>query len=425
MVGAHLVRAVRTNARRATGSARSIGVTILLPVALASLGGWLVVRGLARAWFATSPDADLARQLEQSLEDQRELARLAPATTGVRRDRYERAQAALRRLRILALNRKAMIWSHELLLVAGVAAVVALAGTLHVVGRAQRERRLAELHAALGALARGQPDVRLGHTGRDLLGRVAHMVEQVSQAHAQDRVRLASLGVLQSWQEAARRHAHEMRTPLTAAQLDVERLDEVAESVRDAALRQRITDLLAGLTQDLHRLHAFAQAYAAFGRLPEPRLEERDLAALAAQFVEHFGSAWPELALQLDAPAAPCLARFDHELLRQVLVNLCENSAAALRDAGRTCGHVCLTLARCGRACALDVSDDGPGLSAGARARLFQPYASFRKGGTGLGLAISRKILLDHGGDLELRDAAQGACFRILIPAAASKEKTT
>jgi len=68
---------------------------------------------------------------------------------------------------------------------------------------------------------------------------------------------------------------------------------------------------------------------------------------------------------------------------------------------------------------ALDVEDDGPGVLPEIRGRLFEPYTTSRKigEGMGLGLAISRKILLDHGGDLELlRTSEAGTVFRLLFP---------
>ncbi|MGZ7041523.1 MAG: ATP-binding protein, partial [Thermoanaerobaculia bacterium] len=66
----------------------------------------------------------------------------------------------------------------------------------------------------------------------------------------------------------------------------------------------------------------------------------------------------------------------------------------------------------------LDIADDGPGIAPEVRRRLFEPYTTTRKigEGIGLGLAISKKILLDHGGDLEPVEAERGAAFRLIIP---------
>ncbi len=396
---------------------RTISLYVVLPLSLAALPGWFLVRALSHAWFVPHLQHDVTQQLEQSLADQRELARLAPATAAVRRQRFDRSEATLRRLQVLALTRQSLVSRHMLLLLVGGVLVVAAASTVHLVARARQARRLARLHASLESLAGGAGEVRVSDNRRDVLGRVARMIEQVSETRARDRKRLASLDALSRWQEAARRHAHEMRTPLTAAQLDIERLHETIEPITNTVLRERIAGLLNGLDQDLRRLRQFSQAYAAFGRLPAPKLERGDLASFVAQFVEQFSGAWPGLELGTFAPERPCVACFDRELVRQVLVNLCENAAVALKDEGRAHGHLRIDLARQSDHWTLDVADDGPGLSPAARAKLFQPYASSRKGGTGLGLPISRKIMLDHGGDLEWRDSLAGACFRATLPA--------
>jgi two-component system C4-dicarboxylate transport sensor histidine kinase DctB len=70
----------------------------------------------------------------------------------------------------------------------------------------------------------------------------------------------------------------------------------------------------------------------------------------------------------------------------------------------------------------VEVADSGPGVNPAVRDRLFEPYATTRGlgEGMGLGLAISKKILLDHGGDLELADTSpRGTTFRLTLPAAA------
>ena len=67
----------------------------------------------------------------------------------------------------------------------------------------------------------------------------------------------------------------------------------------------------------------------------------------------------------------------------------------------------------------LDVADNGPGIPPEIRPRVFEPYVTTRRvgEGMGLGLAISKKILLDHGGDLEvLASSPAGTTFRLTVP---------
>jgi two-component system sensor histidine kinase HydH len=67
---------------------------------------------------------------------------------------------------------------------------------------------------------------------------------------------------------------------------------------------------------------------------------------------------------------------------------------------------------------AIDVRDRGPGVPAGDRDRIFEPFFTSKTQGTGLGLAISRRIVELHGGTIVVRDAADGpgAVFHLEIP---------
>src|SRR5205814_2418641 len=110
-------------------------------------------------------------------------------------------------------------------------------------------------------------------------------------------------------------------------------------------------------------------------------------------------------------------AKVDRDLLRRVLANLCANAAHAV-DGDRD-GEVVLRVGARGGAAVVDVHDNGAGIDPAVRPRLFEPYVTTRRigEGMGLGLAISRKILLDHGGELELMEtSADGTTFRITLP---------
>ena len=95
--------------------------------------------------------------------------------------------------------------------------------------------------------------------------------------------------------------------------------------------------------------------------------------------------------------------------LGQALTNIVKNATEAiaavpLADIGR--GRIVVSAAREGEHIVIDVIDNGLGLPKENRNRLLEPYVTTREKGTGLGLAIVGRILEEHGGGIELRDAS-------------------
>jgi nitrogen fixation/metabolism regulation signal transduction histidine kinase len=398
-------------------------LTTLLIVVAAVVAATLLFRTvqsrLSEAAFAFTVHPDVLAQLEASRADQRDLARLDPERRDLYRARFNELTTTVQRLTVLTHARERLLSRYNTILLVVFGASVFAVASLIAVRQARLQPRLARLRDALAALARGQTDLAVGVAGRDVVGRIAAMIEETSRVMAHDRRRLAALQNLSSWQEAARRHAHEMRTPLTGARLELARLRDLLEETapeRDEAMRQAAH----GVEQELERLQRMATEFTSFARLPSPRLERVDVAAWLGEFVATYRSAWPGVDVRL-GPTELAWAAIDREMLRQVLVNLCDNSARAL--AGRV-GIIEFELGVVKDMVTVEVSDNGPGVDPAVRDRLFEPYATTRGfgEGMGLGLAISKKILLDHGGDLELADTSpSGATFRLTLPAAAQE----
>lgn len=101
------------------------------------------------------------------------------------------------------------------------------------------------------------------------------------------------------------------------------------------------------------------------------------------------------------------------DLLALILGNLVDNAIEATREGG----NVTLHLLEEGETVVCTVVDEGAGIGAETRARLFQPQASTKEGGSGLGLVITRQLALALGGDVELVSTdAQGSTFRVELP---------
>jgi signal transduction histidine kinase len=145
-----------------------------------------------------------------------------------------------------------------------------------------------------------------------------------------------------------------------------------------------------------------------------------DAPSTAAGVVSTVDVAWK-------VPEAAFPAALDRQMFRRVLVNLVRNAVQAIRDARKggalPLGHVQIGVRREGAASIVVVEDDGPGIDANLRDRIFEPYYTTKSDGTGLGLAIVKKIVVEHGGTIEIDQSPMGgARFTIRLPGPRSTE---
>jgi len=395
---------------------RRIALVIALTAA-ALLTFAYVLRSLSLGTLALAANDDVRVVLQQSLEDQKELSRVHPEKAAEYRARFDDLQQLAAHLEVMSLTRATLTRRLELALLLLVAAMLVASGAIYLAEIRARERRLMRLQSALEALSRGEAEIATGERGSDLIGRISTMIEETARAMAGARRRVQSLEHLSAWQEAARRHAHEIRTPLTAAQLELGRLTALAtKRLPEAAEEIRAAEV--SILEELELLRKFTANFVSLAAIGQPRLRLHDLELLIREFAASFEPMWPRLRIEVAPAEGDCRAEVDREMVRQVLVNLCNNSALAAGD-----GHGTLRLAarRHNGIVAIDVRDDGPGLPEEVRARLFEPYTTTRNigEGMGLGLSISKKIMLDHGGDLEWIASPRGATFRLTFRTAA------
>jgi two-component system nitrogen regulation sensor histidine kinase NtrY len=124
-------------------------------------------------------------------------------------------------------------------------------------------------------------------------------------------------------------------------------------------------------------------------------------------------------------------AHFDRRLISQAVTNIIKNATeavAAVPPAELGKGSIKVSAARDGDDIVIDIVDNGIGLPKENRSRLLEPYVTTREKGTGLGLAIVGRIVEEHGGTIELRDAAdkipgqRGAWVRVRFSAKAADQ---
>jgi two-component system nitrogen regulation sensor histidine kinase NtrY len=261
-------------------------------------------------------------------------------------------------------------------------------------------------------LVQGQITItRDGHE-RNLSVRVS--AEQTSQSRdsyiitLDDITELVSAQRTSAWADVARRIAHEIKNPLTPIQLSAERIRRKFGKViiEDKAVFEQCTDTIVRQVDDIRRM---VDEFSRFARMPKPVIEGEDVADTVRQAVFLMRVGHPDIEIAAEIKEEPMLAQFDRRLISQALTNIIKNATEAIEavppeELGK--GRIDVIAARENDEVVIDVIDNGIGLPKVSRARLLEPYVTTREKGTGLGLAIVGRVLEDHGGRIELNDAA-------------------
>jgi signal transduction histidine kinase len=222
--------------------------------------------------------------------------------------------------------------------------------------------------------------------------------------------KLASLG------ELAAVLAHEIRNPLTSINA---RLYTLHKSLA-VGTEEEMDACVIG--DEIKRLDGIVRDFLTLARPTEPKFTTisaepllKEVHALMAPSLKKHG-----LEFKLGA-TVPDSFRGDAHQLKQVLINLVQNASDSIEQTGTVTMQ-----ARSGRyqlggdsreVVFLEVTDTGHGIPEEVRGKLFDPFFSTKDGGTGLGLPIAKRIVLQHGGELDFQtQLGRGTTFRVILP---------
>ncbi len=289
------------------------------------------------------------------------------------------------------------------------------------------------LDGAVGSIS--QSEVRIQRGGREevLLVRMSTRsgVDRALEGYVvtfDDVSDLVSAQRMAAWGDVARRIAQEIKNPLTPIQLSAERLRRkfapVVGEGRDQL--EQYSDVIIRQTGDLRRI---VDEFSKFARMPEPERRLTDLMQIIRDAVLLQENGRPDIAFTKAIPETELESSVDENLISQALNNLIKNALEAIDERVEKSGpdphgEVRVLVSDAEGAVLIQIQDNGTGLPQ-QRARLFEPYVTHKDKGTGLGLSIVRKIIEEHGGQLDLLDAPPftedgqiGAEARILLPIA-------
>ncbi len=231
-----------------------------------------------------------------------------------------------------------------------------------------------------------------------------------------NRQRSLYLEKIASWQIIARKLAHEIKNPLTPIQMMVSQLKRKYRG-EDKDFAKLLDNAQSIITEEVSGLRRMVDNFSNFARLPQPEPKPTDLASLCRHVVELEKNMFPQHTIDLRAQAGKAVANADEDLLRQVLINLVKNAGEACSEKPAT---IMVGLEETVSEWLITVTDDGPGIPKEHVERVFEAYFTTKhtgpNPGMGLGLAVCQKIVIDHGGKLQVRSKPGETVFTIRLP---------
>ena len=203
--------------------------------------------------------------------------------------------------------------------------------------------------------------------------------------------------------------SHELRTPLTSVLANLELLADGLDGDRKEAATAALRS-----SQRMRRIVADLLLLARSDDQHPVTRQHVDLAHVASEATSEAGALTKDHRLLVEA-AEPLIVDGDRDELHRLVINLVEN-AIRHTPPGTT---VTISAAPDGDDALLTVTDDGPGIAAEQRARIFERFvrrSGDHGGSTGLGLAIVRTVAESHGGSVSVEDAQPGATFIVRLP---------
>ena len=299
-------------------------------------------------------------------------------------------------------------------------------------------RPIGRLARDIGRVRRGELPAPLAPAGseqQDELGELASQLQLLAQQLQADRLRvmsdeapsrdLDSMKTLQSLISYSSKLAalgrltsgvaHEVKNPLNAMMIHLELVKaRLAAPKADLGGVRESLDIIGA---EIRRLDRVVNGFLKFVRTHDLALKPVDLNALAQSVAVLLEAEWKPAGIRFELDLDPGCPRIsgDEELLRQALINIVVNACQAMPSGG----EVRLETSRAGREwVALAVTDQGVGIAAEDRERIFSLYYTTKPEGSGIGLSLVYRIVQMHDGviDVEAPEGRPGTRMTIRLP---------
>ena len=215
----------------------------------------------------------------------------------------------------------------------------------------------------------------------------------------------------ETWREAARQVAHELKNPLTPMRLQIQNFNRKFDP-ENPNIKEKVEELSKGLLKQIDTITGIAEAFSDFTKMPVRKDEIIDIVEDLEVSLEVFDEKFVHYNPQV---GGPLYINFDPHYLVRVITNLVKNALQAV-PMGRT-PEIEVKLEVNSGFVNIIVIDNGIGISDEHIDRLFEPKFTTKSSGSGFGLAMVKKIIEEYDGTIRFRNnPTEGASFIISLP---------
>ena len=263
----------------------------------------------------------------------------------------------------------------------------------------------------------GSPDNHIEYPYSDELGELVEryniLVDRVEES-AEGLARAEREG---AWRTMARQIAHEINNPLTPMKLSVQKLQLKRGTDGFDEYFDRTTKMLIA---EIDTLAHIAQSFSTFAKQPDVVTSEVDVAQKLSNVITLQRANDEQIPVRYVGPDSGVVVLADREQISQVFINIIRNAIQALAGEEKSNGKepdiiVVMNTSYSENEVQISVSDDGPGIPADIREKIFRPNFTTKSNGNGLGLAISKHIVEGSGGRIEFESSNRGTTFFIYL----------
>ena len=273
-------------------------------------------------------------------------------------------------------------------------------------------RPLQMLNDKLKKMHVGGKNEKIVYNHADEVGRLVEEYNNMVDKLDESIVQLAKSERESAWREMARQIAHEIKNPLTPMKLNIQFMQRSLQVEDPQEFKQRFKDISTVLIEQIDNMASIASAFSDFAKMPVSQKEVFDISEMVSNAVVLFEKNVDRLIYTIE-PDIKVWA--DKEQVYRVVINVLKNAVQSIPEERE--GKVEVSVSRVESKVVIRVKDNGCGIPAELKNKIFEPNFTTKTSGMGLGLAISRRIMESMEGTIEFKSLDVGTEFIITLEA--------